>query len=55
MYILFIFTFVIFTFGHGLAIHHGLNIALVSLEVVLDSYYGNALQNAFIDHDLGCI
>ena len=27
---------VIFTFGHGLTIHHSLNITMVTLEVVLD-------------------
>ena len=46
---------VISTFGRGLAMHHGLNIAMVQLEVVLGLYYRNALQYAFINHNLGCI
>ena len=44
-----------FTFGHGLAVHHSLNIAMVTFEVILDLYYRNALQYAFINHNLGCV
>ena len=46
---------VIFTIVHELAMHHSLNIAMVTLEVVLDLYYRNTLQYTFINHNLGCI
>ena len=46
---------VVFAFGRRLAMVHGLNIAIVKFDVVFALCYRNAVQYAFINHNLGCV